>query len=93
MCWWTSEIARGDRAVANRVIVSEMSPAPDQLLPTIPLPTDNSVQASTSERGLALGSYWRSKLLIIKAHYRKILVRETLERRMRFNATVPILYE
>lgn len=88
MCWWTSEIARGDRAVANRVIVSELSPAPAS--PYQPY----RYRPTTARAELERGSYWRSKLLSIKAHYRKFLVRETLERRMRFlNATVPILYE
>ncbi|CAH2268901.1 jg21170 [Pararge aegeria aegeria] len=66
MCWWTSEIARGDRAVAYRVIVSGVfagaGPASNTLFRYRPTTLyTRSSRANTrlalSARCSAIGSY------------------------------------
>ena len=52
MCWWTSEIARGERAVANRVIVSGLVGRTSPYQP-IQLPTSSTYCDTISARNSA----------------------------------------
>lgn len=64
MCWWTSEIARGERAVANRVIVSGLVGRTSPYQP-IQLPTNSTLYTqNTRDKLIAIRSRPGTLLLL-----------------------------